>query len=102
MNELVTNEGLLLGGGIDLLLDQVIASVATLAYSLVVSVVLAKVIQSTIGLRVDGEAELEGLDRSQHAETAYYLDLIPSSLTAAPRTDVDADRTGSTAFAERT
>jgi Amt family ammonium transporter len=99
VNELVTNEGLFLGGGGDLLLDQVVASAATLAYSLVVSMVLAKVIQSTIGLRVDPDAELEGLDRSQHAETAYYLDLIPSSLTAAPRTDVDEDRTGSTAFA---
>jgi ammonium transporter, Amt family len=102
VNELVTNEGLFLGGGADLLLDQIVASFATLAYSLVVSMVLAKVIQSTIGLRVDAEAELDGLDRSQHAETAYYLDLIPSSLTAAPRTDVDEDRTGSTAFAEQT
>ena len=101
VNELVSNEGLFLGGGGDLLIDQVIASVATLAYSLVVSVVLAKVIQSTIGLRVDEEAELEGLDRSQHAETAYYLDSIPSSLTAAPRIDVDEDRTGSTTFAQQ-
>jgi ammonium transporter, Amt family len=102
VNELVTNEGLFLGGGADLLLDQIVASFATLAYSLVVSMVLAKVIQSTIGLRVDADAEFDGLDRSQHAETAYYLDLIPSSLTAAPRTDVDEDRTGSTAFAEQT
>jgi ammonium transporter, Amt family len=99
VNELVTNEGLFLGGGGDLLLDQVVASLATLAYSLVVSAIIAKVVQSTIGLRVDPEAELEGLDRSQHAETAYYLDLIPSSLTAAPRTDVGEDRMGSTAFA---
>jgi ammonium transporter, Amt family len=103
VNPLVTNEGVFLGGGADLLVDQVVASLVTLAYSLVASFIIAKVIQSTIGLRVDAEAELEGLDRSQHAETAYYLDLIPSSLTAAPRTDVDEDRTGSTAFAsERT
>jgi Amt family ammonium transporter len=102
VNELVTNEGLFLGGGGDLLLDQVVASVATLAYSLVVSVVIALVVQKTIGLRVDPEAELEGLDRSQHAETAYYLDSIPSSLTTAPRIDVDADRMGTSTYAEQT
>ena len=102
VNPIVTNEGVFLGGGADLLVDQVVASLATLAYSLVASFIIAKVIQSTIGLRVDAEAELEGLDRSQHAETAYYLDLIPSSLTAAPRTDVDEDRMGSTAMAEQT
>jgi Amt family ammonium transporter len=102
VNPIVTNEGVFLGGGADLLVDQVVASLATLAYSLVASFIIAKVIQSTIGLRVDAEAELEGLDRSQHAETAYYLDLIPSSLTAAPRTDVDEDRIGSTAMAEQT
>ncbi len=102
VNPIVTHEGVFLGGGADLLVDQVVASLATLAYSLVVSAVLAKVIQSTIGLRVDVEAELEGLDRSQHAETAYYLDLIPSSLTNAPRTDVDEDRMGSTTMASQT
>jgi Amt family ammonium transporter len=102
VNELVTNEGLFLGGGGDLLIDQVVASFVTLAYSLVVSVIIAKVVQVTIGLRVDPEAELEGLDRSQHAETAYYLDSIPSSLHPAPRIDVDEDRMGSTTFAERT
>jgi Amt family ammonium transporter len=102
VNPIVTHEGVFLGGGADLLLDQLTASAATLAYSLVVSFAIAKVIQSTIGLRVDPEAELEGLDRSQHAETAYYLDVIPSSLTTAPRTDVDEDRMGSTALADRT
>jgi Amt family ammonium transporter len=102
VNPIVTNEGVFLGGGADLLVDQVVASLATLAYSLVASFIIAKVIQSTIGLRVDAEAELEGLDRSQHAETAYYLDLIPSSLTAAPRTDVDEDRMGSTTMVEQT
>jgi Amt family ammonium transporter len=102
VNELVTNEGLFLGGGGDLLLDQVVASAATLAYSLVVSIGIALVVQKTIGLRVDPEAELEGLDRSQHAETAYYLDSIPSSLSPAPRIDVDADRMGTSTYAERT
>ncbi len=43
----------------------------TLGYSFVVSLIIAKVIDLTIGLRVSEEAEDEGLDLSQHAEVAY-------------------------------
>jgi Amt family ammonium transporter len=71
INGVVTNEGVFLGGGGDLLVDQIVASVVTLAFSFVVSFVLAKVIDMTIGLRIDEAAEDEGLDLSQHAETAY-------------------------------
>jgi Amt family ammonium transporter len=35
--------------------------------------VLAKIISATIGLRASPEEELEGLDTTQHAETAYAL-----------------------------
>ena len=45
----------------------------TLVYSFVVSFVIAKVIDMTMGLRVDDEEEDEGLDLSQHAETAYTM-----------------------------
>jgi Amt family ammonium transporter len=71
INAVVTNEGLFLGGGADLLLDQVVASVVTIAFSFVASLVIGKVIDLTIGLRVSEEAEDEGLDLSQHAEVAY-------------------------------
>jgi Amt family ammonium transporter len=71
INVAVVNEGLFLGGGFDLLIDQLVASVVTIAYSFVVSFGIAKVIDSTMGLRVDEQAELEGLDVSQHAEAAY-------------------------------
>ena len=67
----VANEGVFLGGGADLLVDQIVASVVTLAYSFVVSLVIAKAIDLTIGLRVSDDAEDEGLDLSQHAEVAY-------------------------------
>ena len=36
-----------------------------------VSFIIAKVIDLTIGLRVPEEDELRGLDLTQHAETAY-------------------------------
>jgi len=71
INGAVVNEGVFLGGGLDLLIDQVVASVVTLAYSFVVSFAIAKVIDLTMGLRVDEQAELEGLNVSQHAEAAY-------------------------------
>jgi Amt family ammonium transporter len=71
INAVVTNEGVFLGGGTDLLVDQIVASVVTLGYSFVVSLVIGKVIDLAMGLRVSEEAEDEGLDLSQHAEVAY-------------------------------
>ena len=71
INGLVTNEGLFLGGGADLLVDQVVASVVTLVFSFVVSIVIGKVIDLAIGLRIDEDAEDVGMDLSLHAEQAY-------------------------------
>ena len=71
INSAVTHEGLFLGGGLDLLGDQALAAVVTLVYSFVVSLVLAVVIHRTMGLRVTEAQEEEGLDLSQHRETAY-------------------------------
>jgi ammonium transporter, Amt family len=71
INAVVTNEGLFLGGGADLLIDQIVASVVTLAFSFVASLVIGKVIDLAIGLRIDEEAEEVGMDLSLHAEQAY-------------------------------
>jgi Amt family ammonium transporter len=71
INSAVTHEGLFLGGGGDLLLDQFVASVVTLAYSFVASFIIAKAIDMTIGLRVSDDVESEGLDINLHAEAAY-------------------------------
>jgi Amt family ammonium transporter len=73
INSVVVHEGLFLGGGGDLLLDQVVASVVTLAYSFGVSFAIAKVIDATIGLRVPDTAEDDGLDIHLHAERAYSV-----------------------------
>src|SRR5918995_1348445 len=61
INQAVTNEGVFLGGGGSLLWDQIVASVVTLGYSFLVSLVIAMAIDATIGLRVDDAAEDEGL-----------------------------------------
>lgn len=73
INGLVVDEGLFLGGGFALLGDQVIASGATFAFSFVVTALIAKAIDATIGLRVSEADEQVGLDLSQHAETGYNL-----------------------------
>ena len=44
---------------------------AVLAFSLVVTTILAKVLDATIGLRADEVSETTGLDRTEHAESAY-------------------------------
>ena len=64
-------DGLFYGGGIELFVDQLIGAVAVIVFSGVVTYVIAVAIDRTIGLRVDPEAELVGLDQSQHAESAY-------------------------------
>lgn len=71
VNELVVDEGVFLGGGFKLLWFQFVASAATFAFSFVLSFAIAKVIDKLVGLRVSDEDEDEGLDYSQHAETAY-------------------------------
>lgn len=64
-------DGLFFGGGADLLIDQLVALGSTIVFSFVVTWVMAKAIDATIGLRVSTEHELVGLDQSQHAESAY-------------------------------
>jgi ammonium transporter, Amt family len=66
-------DGLFFGGGGTLLGKQLVAVGATLVFSFVVSFALAKLVEATIGLRVSDDEELEGLDSTQHAETAYVL-----------------------------
>ena len=68
-------DGLFFGGGASLLGKQFLAVGATMVWSFVLSLVLAKIIDATIGLRVAPDAEAEGLDLTQHSETAYSGDL---------------------------
>ncbi len=58
-------------GGFDLLSKQAIAVGAAAAWSNVVTFVLLKAIDLVLGLRVEPEAEHEGLDGSLHGESAY-------------------------------
>jgi Amt family ammonium transporter len=64
-------DGVFYGGGLELLKDQFIAAIAVGAFSFVVTYLIALGVQKSVGLRVDEESELEGLDQSEHAESAY-------------------------------
>ena len=55
------------------LLIQALAVVVSAGYSAVGTFVILKVVDLTIGLRVDESEELAGLDHSQHGELAYQL-----------------------------
>ena len=66
-------DGLFFGGGADLFLDQLVAAVATIAFSFVVSFVIAKALDVMIGIRVSEDDEDAGLDITQHAENAYAM-----------------------------
>jgi ammonium transporter, Amt family len=59
------------GGGLHLLGKQAIAIGAAAAWSAVVTFVLLKLIDLTVGLRVDQETEHDGLDTGLHGESAY-------------------------------
>ncbi len=63
-------DGLLLGNGAQLL-KQSIGIVAVGAYAFVATLILGKLVDVIIGLRVSQTEEMVGLDISQHGERAY-------------------------------
>jgi hypothetical protein len=77
--------GLFYGGGFDLLGIQTVATVAVLAYSFAVTWVIAKVLNITVGLRIDEAAELRGIDMAAHSESAYLMDEEPVELGSPHR-----------------
>jgi Amt family ammonium transporter len=66
-----TVEGLFYGGGLTQFWKQCAGVFAVLGYSLVVSAILAFIIDKTMGMRVTEDEEIAGIDQAEHAETAY-------------------------------
>lgn len=75
--------GLFYGGGLDLLFRQTVPAFAVMGYSFVMALIIGFIIQKTIGFRIDEEAEAEGIDAVEHAESAYTFSGIGSGF--APR-----------------
>ena len=52
---------------------QIISIIATAAYAGLITLILAKALDKTIGLRVDERTEVDGLDSHLHEESGYRL-----------------------------
>jgi ammonium transporter, Amt family len=65
--------GLLDSGNVHQVYVQAVGMAATFVYSFVVTFVLAKVLDATMGLRVSEEEERMGLDLACHGETGYDM-----------------------------
>ena len=61
-------------GNPGLVLSQLVAVVATWVFAFAGSLVLLKVVDAVVGLRVNEEEEFAGLDVSQHSENAYAFE----------------------------
>jgi len=55
------------------LLIQIIAVIATAVYTFTVSLLIAKLLDITIGLRVNDKEEISGLDSALHEESGYRI-----------------------------
>jgi ammonium transporter, Amt family len=63
----------LLSGNAHQVVVQAIGAGTTIAYSVVVTFIILKVIDVIIGLRVNSDDETQGLDLTQHSEVGYNL-----------------------------
>ncbi|MEL7669995.1 ammonium transporter [Methanobacterium sp.] len=74
-NPLINNvtTGGILFGNFNLLGVQLLAIAVVAVYSFVLTVVIAKIIDKIIGLRVTDEHEVQGLDVNLHEESGYRL-----------------------------
>jgi Amt family ammonium transporter len=63
----------LLYGNVELFVEQVIGAGVTALYSMLVTFILLKLLDATMGLRVDADTEREGLDVNLHGEQGYLL-----------------------------
>ena len=72
-------DGLFYGGGATLLGKQALGAFSVLAYSFIVTLIIGFAIKYTIGFRISEEAEVEGIDINEHAESAYEFDTQSSS-----------------------
>jgi Amt family ammonium transporter len=61
----------LVHGNAKLFMAQVYAVLATIVYTVVISYIILKVLDLTMGLRVSTDEEQMGLDLTQHGEAAY-------------------------------
>ena len=75
-----TDTGVFTGGGVDglkLLVVQIVIALVAMIFAGVVTLILGLLLRSTMGWRIDDDAESTGIDYHQHRESAYD-DLVGS------------------------
>jgi Amt family ammonium transporter len=65
--------GIFNGGGTEQLVKQITGVVAVLAYSFIMTLIIAKVIDLVMGFRISRDDEISGIDLAVHAERGYEL-----------------------------
>jgi Amt family ammonium transporter len=66
-------DGLIYGGGFGSLGDQTLGVIVAVLYSGILTTIIALAIKYTMGLRLDEEDEVNGIDLAAHGESAYDL-----------------------------
>ena len=72
---------------------QAVGAFSVLIYSGVVTLILALILKYTIGLRLNPEAEANGIDEAEHAESGYDFAVVTGSVLP-PRIAVEDARNG--------
>jgi Amt family ammonium transporter len=66
-------DGLFYGGGVDQLWRQAVGAGAVLLYSFVMTGLIGLALHKTLGFRIEHDAEIQGIDLEEHAESSYDL-----------------------------
>ena len=65
----------LLYGNPGQLVNQIVAVLVTWVFAGVMTLIIAKIVDAVIGLRISREDEMTGLDQTQHGESGYNLEM---------------------------
>jgi len=67
----------MLDGNSGQMVNQIVAVAVTIAFSVIGSFVLLKLVDLVIGLRVSEAGEIEGLDKTEHGEVVHIAESFP-------------------------
>jgi len=73
----------LIDGNRSQVINQLIAIGITIGLSVVATFVILKLVDLVVGVRINEEDEIRGLDLSQHSEEAYNMDIESHSFSSA-------------------
>jgi len=98
-NESYGTKGLFYGGGFRQLGVQLLGVITIVIYTVIAMIIVFKLIEKTVGLRVGVEEEVEGLDITEHGLTSAYADFLPTESLLGAESKGPADLSGVKPFA---